>query len=396
MSLGTVRLRSGLVALEVALALVLLTGCGLLARSVSRLRSVDPGIEAENLALVQVHLLPSYDSDEERRAFFQDLQDRIGALPGVISVSHVADPPMGFHQQSPQLWREEDAVRGEASESGNLHRVGLEYFRTMGIPLLRGRSFSGADDADAPPVLVLSQGMAERLWPGEDPLGRLINLSKDHDGPWYTVVGVVGDIRQNSLRSGPGMDLYAPYAQNPADRGLFMAVRTAGEPLDLSGALREAVWSIDRNIPVPEITTMKGRVDATLRLDRFRALLLAAFAGVALLLATTGIYGTLTYVVGRRTPEVGIRMALGADAGAVVWMVLRQGVTPVMVGVVLGLAGSLAATRVLESFLFEVSPNDPLTFGVVASVLMGVSLLASYFPARRASRVDPQQALRAE
>jgi predicted permease len=384
------------VAVEVALALILLTGAGLLSRSVIRLHGVASGMEADGLALVQVRLLPSYDENEERRAFFSELSHGLAALPGVTSVSHIADPPMGFNQWSPSVWREEDVVRGEEAGSGNAHRVGRDYFRTMGIPLRLGRVFTGGDQEGSPRVAVVSQSMAEALWPDEDPLGKRLGLSVDHEGPWVTVVGVVGDIRQGSLRSRPGRDIYLPFAQDPGDQSAYMVVRTTGAPLALTQAFRQAVWALDGNVPVPEVTTMKARVDATLKLPRFRALLLACFAGTALILAAAGIYGTLGYTVGRRTSEVGIRMALGARAGDVVATLVRQGMTSVVVGVGLGLGGAFSLTRVLESVLFETSPTDPWTFGLVAGVLVGVSLCASFLPARRASRIHPREALRAD
>jgi putative ABC transport system permease protein len=391
----TTRLRGSLVALEVALALVLLTGCGLLTRSVARLQSRDSGVDTENLALMQVRLLPSYDSDEQRTAFFQDLKSNLESVPGVISVSYVGDPPMGFNNWAPNVWREED-VGGKPVGMGLAHPVGVDYFRTMGIPIRSGRTFTAADDASAPKVIVVGETIAKALWPGENPVGKRLGRSLDRGGTWHTVVGVSGDIRQNTLASEPSWDFYLPFAQTADNSGLFMAVRTAGTPLALAGAFREAVWALDANVPVPEITTMEARRSATLRLPRFRVLLLTAFAVVALLLASAGVYGTLMYTVGQRTPEMGIRMALGANAGDVIWLVLRQGLLPVSLGIAVGLAGSIAAARLLESVLFQVASNDPLTLVVVAGVLSGVSLIACYVPARRASRIDPQEALRIE
>jgi putative ABC transport system permease protein len=227
-------------------------------------------------------------------------------------------------------------------------------------------------------------------------LGKRLGVSIDYDGPWVTVVGVVGDIRQRTLASDRTWDLYLPHAQNAGNSGQYMAIRTVGEPLALADAFRRAVWSLDPNVPVPEITTMEARIAATLRLPRFRTLLLASFALIALLLSATGIYGTLMYTVGRRGPEVGIRMALGAEGKDVVGLVLRQGLWPVVLGIGLGLAGSFAATRLLESVLFDTTPNDPSTFVAVSAFLAGVSMIASYLPARKASRIDPQEALRGE
>ncbi len=391
----TVRLRGALVALEVALALVLLTGSGLLVRSVVRLQSRDVGVNTEKLALMQVRLLPSYDTDEARATFFRVLKTNLDAVPGVISTSFIGDPPMGFNNWAPNVWREEDAG-GEQSGLGMAHPVGVDYFQTMGIPISRGRMFTATDDANFPNVIVVSETMANELWPGENPLGKRLGLSLNHGGTWHTVIGVSGDIRQRTLASEPSWDFYLPFAQAAVSSGLFMAMRTAGNPLALAGAFRDAVWALDANVPVPEITTMAARRSTTLRLPRFRVLVLTAFAVVALLLASAGIYGTLMYTVGRRIPELGIRMALGADPGDVILLVLRQGVWPVLAGAGAGIAGSLAATRLLESVLFEVSHHDPLTFVVVATALIGISLLACFLPARRASRIDPQEALRVE
>jgi putative ABC transport system permease protein len=395
-SAGTGRLRSSIVTLEVALALVLLAGCGLLARSVLHLQSMDPGVDTRDIALVQVRLLPSYDSDEKKNAFFRDLRDNLEGLPGVLSATFIGDPPMGFNNWAPFVWRESDVLNGERAGSAGAHPVGLDYFVTMGIPILRGRGFTGADNSAATLVMVVSKTMAEDLWPGEDPLGKTLNILMGNEGPWITVVGVSGDIRQNSLASDPGWDVYLPYAQSSGGAGLFMAVRTAGNPLVLARAFRDAVWGLDANVPVPEITTMEARRNATLSLPRFRVLLLTAFAAVALLLASAGIYGTLMYSVGLRTSEMGIRMTLGARPEEVVRLVLRQGLRPVILGVVVGSAAALAATRLLESILFEIPANDPLTYVVVAVALVGVSLMACYVPARRASHIDPQEALRAD
>lgn len=392
----TIRIRGGLVVLEVALALVLLSGCGLLTRSVLRLQGRNPGVDTERLALMQIRLLPSYDEDQERITFFSRLKERIQALPGVEAVSYVSDPPMDFSNWAPFVWIEEDVQNETPTGMGRIHPVGMDYFETMGIPILGGRAFAEADNAGAPGVAIVSRTMAEAFWPGQDPLGKRLGRNMEVDGSWATVVGVAGDIRQRSLGDEPVLDFYVPHDQAAASPGQFMAIRTAGDPMEMATVLREAVWNLDDRVPVPEITTMEARMAKTLRLPRFRALLLASFAGVALLLAGAGLYGTLLYTVSRRAPEVGLRMALGAETRDVVGLVLRQGMVPVAVGLGLGMAGSLAATRVLESVLFETTPNDPLTFVVVVGALAGVCLLAAFIPARKAAMVDPQEALRAE
>jgi len=394
---GVGRLRGALVAGETALALILLTGCGLLFQSVRHLQAVDPGVVAENLALVQVRLLPSYSTDLERSTFFAGVVERVEALPGVLSVSHVADPPMGFNAWSPGVWREEDIAGGEEAGSGNAHPVGDSFFRTMGIEMRQGRDFSPADGPDGAPVVVVSESMARELWPHENPLGQRINLAPpEFEDPWRTVVGVVGDVRQHSLASAPRWEIYLPYRQMADNAVRYLAVRTQGDPFALTGSVRHAIWEMDGNVPVPEITTMQARVDTVLRLPRFRALLLGLFALAALLLAAGGIYGTVLFVVGMRTKEVGIRMALGARAGSVVSLLSRQGLRPVLVGAAAGAGGSYFLMRFLEGFLFEVKAQDPLTLVAAPLLLVTVGAVACYLPARRATRVEPQEVLNAE
>jgi len=394
---GVGRLRGALVAGETALALILLTGCGLLFQSVRHLQAVDPGVVAENLALVQVRLLPSYSTDEERSVFFADVVERVEALPGVLSVSHIADPPMGFNAWSPAVRREGDIAGEEEGGSGNAHPVGDSFFRTMGIEVRKGRDFSPADGPEGTPVVVVSESMARELWPQQDPLGQRINLAPaEFEDPWRTVVGVVGDVRQSSLARAPRWEIYLPYRQMADNAVRYLAVRTQGDPLALTGSVRDVIWEMDGNVPVPEITTMQARVNAVLRLPRFRALLLGLFALAALLLAAGGIYGTVLFVVGMRTREVGIRMALGAQAGSVVRLLFLQGLLPVLVGAAAGTGGSFFLMRVLEGFLFEVTAQDPLMLVAAPLLLVTVGAAACYLPARRATRVEPQEVLNAE
>jgi len=393
---GTTRLKGVLVAAEIALALMLLTGSGLLAQSVYRLQRVDPGIDPDNVVLMQVSLPPTYASEDQRAAFFGTLRERLAALPGVRSVSHVEDPPMAFNTSSPPVRKEGASASEDNLPSAALHPVGGDYFRTMGIRMLAGRAFTGTDVPGSVPVAVVSEAMAAGLWPGTNPLGRRINLGHGPESPWLTVVGVVNGIRQYSLDQPPDWEVYVPYAQRAQANRAFMLVKTDSNSASLLRPMRRAVWALDANVPIPEFTTMNARVDATLRLPRFRAILLAGFALIALTLAAAGVYGTVLYVVGRRTREVGIRMALGANPRSVVSLMLRQSLWPVLAGIGMGVAGAFGATRVLGSVVFEIRVTDPSTFLGAAALLAVLGLLAAFVPARRATRVAPADALRAD
>lgn len=391
---GLGRLRGGLVAAEVALALVLLTGSGLLFRSLMSLNSVDPGMDPQGLVMMQVNLPASYTSPEERVAFFSGLSGSLAALPGARAVSFTENPPMGSNLWFPWVWREGEEERQPRQAAG--HTVGPEYFRTLGIQILRGRAFGPQDDENGVPVAIVNETMAREIWPGEDPLGKGLDFGPRSERPPMTVVGISREIRQTSLADERAWEMYLPYSQRPESPRAYMLVRAGAESGLLAGAMRQAVWEMDGNLPVPEITTMEARVAATLQLPRFRTFLLGSFAFVALLLAAAGIYGTMLYVVGRRTREVGIRMALGAEAREVVAMMIRQGVGPVGAGLAMGLMGSLAATRLLSGFLFGVTPADPLTFLAVTGGLGGLAVLATFVPARRAALADPMEVLREE
>jgi predicted permease len=393
------RLRGALVVAEIGLALVLLAGAGLMARSFIRLRHVELGFRPTGLATMTVDLPDaSYRSAESMRAFHGRVLERLRAIPGAASAAAVNFIPLGG-----------TIVRGDFKLDGGRRppsgylvtkpAVTPGYFRTMGIALLSGREFSAQDVASAPGVVIVSKSVADRLWPGATAIGQRLSM-EDEPGPgdWLTVVGVVDDVGQTSNNGHRDPALYQPVAQ--LSHPFFLShmsfvVRATGEPAPLVPAMRQAMREVDPNQPMGSIGTMDAAIAATVAEPLFQARLIGVFSVFALLLAGIGIYGVVAYSVAERTHEIGIRVALGAARGDVTRLVLRRIVVLVVPGVALGVAGALAATRVLASLLFEVKPNDPLTFVGVAVLLAAVAVVAGLVPARRASRVDPLVALRA-
>jgi putative ABC transport system permease protein len=271
------------------------------------------------------------------------------------------------------------------------------HFRTFEIPLLQGRTITAQDNATAPAVAVISREMARRFFAGEDPIGKRITFDDPADtaAVWMSIVGVVGDVKQEGLSADAYPQLYTPVAQNP-QRGVYLSLRSAGDPIAAAPALRRSVKEVDADVPLADVMTMEQRVAGSVTQSRVNTALLAVFAAVALVLAGVGIYGVTSYSVEQRTREIGIRMALGAKPGDVLRLVVRQGMTPVLVGLAVGLVGAFAATRLLRSMLYDVSATDPVTFAAVAFFLVTVALLSAYLPARRATRVPPTEALRYE
>jgi putative ABC transport system permease protein len=389
-----VRLRKMFVVAETASALVLLIAAGLLIKSFVKLNGVDPGFNPDNVLLMQVGLEPAYDSDEQRAAFIRDLVQRIEAIPGTRSVSSITDPPIGY-----VMWSAGVRLEGGNPDEARIcdtHLVSPDYFRTMGITLLQGRPFKWKDDADHPRVAIVGRTMARELWPGEDPLGRRIKLSGSPEAPWWTVVGVVNDIRQASLDSALEREFYIPYAQNAWFGEMHILVRTESAAGAMAGRMRQALWDLDPAIPFDGVSSMRDRISSSLNAPRFRTLLLFTFAGVALVLAVGGLYGTLLHTVNQRTREVGIRMALGARPVDVLTGVLREGMTLTGIGLVIGLAVAFAVSRLLTSLLYDLAPTDPVTFLMGALALAAAALLACSWPARKATQIDPVQAMRSE
>ncbi len=395
------RLRNLLVAGEVALALVVLVMAGLVLRSFAELQRTDLGFQPRNLLTFRLTLYgANYPEPHRWAALFRAVRERVAALPGVESASVVLLRPLS----GPIGWDSDFTVEGQTPEqqatnpTSNQERVSPGYFATLGIPLLQGRDFAWSDTPESQLVVIVNRSTAERFWPGESPLGKRLRWgsARQTDAPWLTVVGVVGDARYRSIEvSRP--DLYIPFLQRP-HWAMDLVARTQGDPERLARPVSDAVHAVDPTLPVTHLTTMEREVEESLGRPRLRALILAVFAGLALVLAAVGLYGIIAWSVAQRGREIAIRMALGAGQGAVVRLVLRQGLGLTVAGLAAGLVGALAlvATGWLGDLLYNVAPHDLLTFLAVPLLLLTVASVASLLPARRATRVDPLVVLRAE
>ncbi len=399
--LRRLRGRALLVLAEMALALVLLAGAGLLIGSFARLAGVDPGFRPARVLTVQLSLpRPQYKESVRQAAFAEDLLGRAAALPGVRAAGLVSALPLADHSPQILFTVEKRPVASPAQAPHSNYRVvSPGYFAAMGIPLRSGRPFTAADREGAPRVILLNETMAKTLFPHENPLGRRLTLGVPEPGEapeWVTVVGVVGDVRHTALKEESGMEMYWPFAQEPtADFTLILAA-SGGNVGALAAPARQAVQAVDPNLPVFHVRPLSEVVADALAPARLSTVLFGLFAALALALAAVGLYGVMSYAVAERRREIGIRMALGADRAGVFRLVLTQAMGVALLGVVVGLAGSLAATRLLASLLYGVGTADALTFPAVAVLLLAVALLASYLPARRATAVDPLAAIRGE
>jgi putative ABC transport system permease protein len=391
---GGNRLRSAFVVAEISMALMLLIGAGLLLKSFAKLRSVDPGFNASNVLTVRLTLPPQrYDTLEKQVAFYSALLDSLDRLPGVLSAGLTSDLPVNSDQDDTAVYFPGAKEQSGIANANIIHYCGVSpgYFATMQIRLLAGRGFNDDDTAKAPLVAVINDKMARKYWPGANPLGQTFKSSDK----WWTVAGVVTDIHHADLDTAPAPEIYFPYRQLPLG-SINMAVRTAERQGELVPAIRKAVRSLDPNQPIYDIQTMKSRIAASLNTQQVTSTLCGAFAAVALILATVGIYAVMSYVVSQRTREIGIRMALGAEQRQVVRMVVGRGVWMISAGLGIGALAAAGVTQLLQDQLFGITATDPSTYVGVAAFLGAVALLASYVPARRASRVDPVIALREE
>jgi putative ABC transport system permease protein len=386
------RTRSVLVVLESAVAVVLLIGAGLLVRSLIQLQNTHPGFDAHNVLTMNVQLpREKYAAPEKAINFFEQIESRIGGLPGVESVGLISELPLSGQQNDmPYTVEGRPPVSIDQAFDDDYRRVNRQYFSAMRIPVLRGRNFTEQEVRQSAKVVIISDLLARQTFPNEDPIGKRLIMSLGNQP--FEIIGIVGDIRHRALEFQPAAAMYMP----TYEAGMNVVIRTKGEPTSMAAAVRKEVQGIDPDQPVAAVKTMEQWLETSVSAPRYRTALLALFALVALVLASTGIYGVMSYTVTQRTHEIGVRMALGARRLDVLKLVVRQGMTLVVIGVGLGLLGAFALTRVMSSLLFGVTAKDPVTFVAVAGLLTLIAFVACYLPARRATKVDPLVALRYE
>ena len=391
-------LRNLLVVSEVAVALLLLVGAGLMTKSFVRLQQVDPGFDATNVVSMNIALPTSKYRQQQVNVFYDQLIERLRNLPGVKSVAGIDVLPLSNGNVSSRFLVEGAPFVPLADRPyAGVRVVTPDYFQTMGIPHLRGRSFTEQDQGNTPGVFSVNEALANRYWPNADAIGKRLGSFEEVPGKqkWLEIVGVVGNVRHKAIEMEVMEEVYFPYKQSP---GNFMnlVVRTTSDPASMVPAIRSQVLSVDKDQPVSDIMTMDQRVAKSVAAKRFVMFLLGAFSILALGLASVGIYGVMAYLVTQRTQEIGVRMALGAQKRDVLKLVVRKGMALAIIGAAIGLVASLALTRLMRSLLFEVTPTDWLTFVTASAVLLIAALLASYIPAHRATKVDPLTALRYE
>ena len=394
----TFSLRNALVIGQVALSIVVLIGAGLFLRSLSHARAINPGFEAEHILTLSFNTAAQKYEATKAAQFYQQLSNRVQALPGVQSVSLAQSAPLSYFYSpafgSAVFVEGHEPAQGENPPFAGNNTIGPNFFSTLGVPLLSGREFTDRDREGAPRVAIVNETLARNLFPNTDPIGQRLRVLLRPPSSWE-IVGVVKDSKYRSLGEDPTPYIFLPYLQNPQP-AMALHVRTSGNPTEVAAAVRRQVQALDPNLPAFNVMSLADNMDISLLPARFGAVLLGVFAFLALLIASIGIYGVMSYGVSERTHEMGIRMALGARSRDVLRLVISQGMWVALIGVVIGAGLALALTRVVKSYLYDVSVTDPLTFGGIALLLMGVALLACYVPARRATKVDPLEALRYE
>jgi putative ABC transport system permease protein len=395
-SIGRNRLHDVLLVAEVGLAMVLLVGAGLMIQSFARLQEVNPGFDPDHLLTFEMTLAGAqYPNGEQQEHFFHEALERIRALPGVIGAGATTALPLTGENDIYTVGIEGRPTASNQWLTADYAAVTPGYFRAFRIPLLAGRTFTEHDTGNAPPVAVINQAFAHRYFPNTDPIGKGIHVGNDRHPGYSQIVGVVGDIRQNSLNGVVNPTMYESYLQSPV-QGMYVAVRTATRAMGVAAAVRDKVETVDSSVPVAKLRTMNQVLAGSIAQPRFRTVLLTLFALLAIALAAVGLYGVMSYVTAQRTHEIGVRMALGAQKADILGMVVGRGLKLTLIGVAIGIAGALSLTQFLSSLLYGVRPTDPLTFIAVSLIITGVALLASYVPARRATKVDPMVALRYE
>jgi putative ABC transport system permease protein len=401
------RLRRGLLVVETALALVLLTGAALMIRTLQQLAQVETGIRPEHLLTTRIQLAGEQYTAARRVTFYTDLLSRLRGLPGVSSAALTLSLPIdGSNWNSIFIVGDKPVPERAKLPSAAFTPVSAGYFETMGMRLVRGRLFDATESPDSPKTVVVNETLARRLWPDEDPIGKRLKQgwpeTPDHPtrpdvyfSPWREVVGVVSDVKTNGITSETPLQAYLPILQEPA-RFLAIVIRSAADPASLAPPLESVVRDLDKDLPLTQTRTMDQVLDTSIARQRVSMIIFVVFAIVALTLASVGLYGVVAHGVTERTHEIGVRMALGAEARHVLGLVVRQGLSMACVGAVVGVAGAVALSRWIQGLLFGVTATDPATLAAVVAMLLAVALVACYVPAWRATRVDPTTALRAE
>ena len=394
------RIRGVLVVAELAIAVVLLVGAGLLIQSFWRLQHVNPGLQSQNILTFNVSLPDVRYSSEKQVRFYHDLMERMRSLPGVQSASAVLPLPLSGDRFGISFQIEGRPVARKDEPSADMFVIEPNYFRTMGIPVIRGRDFEDRDEHSSTPVIIVTETFARQFFPGEDPVGKRIRpgistWDGDEDTKMREIVGVVADIRNRALNAEPKPAYYMPQSQLPFTQ-LTAVVKSTSDPRSLISSVTREVRAMDAELPVFSVKTMDEYIASSVAGPRFNTTLLSIFAAVALVLTIIGLYGVMSYSVAQRTNEIGIRMALGAQTHDVLSLIVKDGLKLVFMGLVVGISGALILTRLLSTLLFGVTTRDPATFVAIAALLSIVAMLACYVPAWRATRVDPLEALRCE